>query len=73
MKRAKMTTQSVLWIWNWVDGGYNSCRVATREEAVTYAREMARGTVLALAEATLHRGTEEELAALDRSYAGMFD
>lgn len=60
-----------LWIWYWVGGGYNSCKAESREEALSKARAMTG--VLTVDVQTLHVGTWEELARLDRSYASLCD
>lgn len=61
-----------LWIWNWVGGGYNSCRAATREEALEKAKKQAGDTILVVDEKTLHIGTQAELNRLDAQYASLF-
>lgn len=68
-----MTNIKKLWIFNWVGGGYNSVVAGTKKEAQAEIAKEFSETKLVLAPGTLHIGTQEELAALDRSYAGMFD
>ena len=62
-----------LFIWNWTQGGYNSCLAKTREEAVLKARAKAGDTILTLDEPSLHQGTHAELDKLDSHFAGVFN
>jgi hypothetical protein len=69
VRRPMETQDKHLWIWEWIGGGYNSCRAATREEAIARAHEMCRyAKVLKIDESTLHVGTPDELRHLDRIY-----
>lgn len=61
-----------LYLWNWVGGGYNSCRAASREEALEKAREIAGDTVLKVDESTLRECTMNEIRAEERRW-GPFD
>lgn len=62
-----------LWIWNWVGGGYHSCRAESREGALAIANVMAGDSTLQVDVKTLHVGTTAELDALRAHYAGMCD
>ena len=55
-----------LWIWHWTTGGYNSARNCTRQEAIRQGNAMC--AALTVDESTLHVGTYDELAKLDRMY-----
>lgn len=57
-----------LWIWNWISGGYNSCRAETRTDAIAQSKVIAGKTILVINEDTLHVGTPEELQQLDAAY-----
>ncbi len=59
-----------LWIWYWDNGGYNSAKAASREEAIIKATAMC--TLLPNLD-SLHEGTYQELARLDRQYGTYFD
>jgi hypothetical protein len=52
-----------LWKWNWVGGGYNQCRAATREEALEKGNAMCDGSdgrlKLVVAERTLTKVEDE--------------
>ncbi len=55
-----------LWIWYWTTGGYNSARNCTRSQAIEQGNKMC--AALTVDEKTLHVGTFDELAKLDRAY-----
>ena len=59
-----------LWVWHWISGGYNHCQAETREEALRIGNAMSKN--LKVDEKTLHRGTWNEVHALDRQYASLF-
>lgn len=58
-----------LYIWYWKQGGYNSCKAKNKEEAIEKAKKIAGQTVLEVDENTVHEGTYQELAKLDRLYS----
>ena len=58
-----------LYLWNWVGGGYNSCRARNRDEAIKKAQTMCS---LVPALGTLRECTSEELRAEDRAW-GPYD
>ena len=64
-----------LYLWNWVGGGYNSCRALSREEALEKGNDMTRnggGVHLKVNEATLRECTTGELAAEEKRW-GPYD
>lgn len=58
-----------LFIWYWKTGGYNSCKAKNKAEALEKAKKMAGQTVLEVDEDSIHEGTYNELANLDRRYS----
>lgn len=62
-----------LWVWHWKGFGYNSTTAYIKEEAIIIAKAMAKNTCLELDEESVHEGTYEELAQLDRKYGTLFD
>jgi hypothetical protein len=65
------------WLWKWTEGGYNTCRAKTREEALAKAKEKGKPNEvfkgLTVDEKTLHVATDKEVAETDKRFAGMFD
>ncbi len=79
-----MKPETKLYAWHWEQGGYNSCRAESREEAIAKGnamgapRELSPGrftVVLSVAVPTLKEGTAAEkfIQEQDRIHAGMFD
>ncbi|RJQ26706.1 hypothetical protein C4577_02860 [Candidatus Parcubacteria bacterium] len=62
-----------IWIWNWVEGGYNYCNALSKEEATIKAVELAKLTTLHLDPNTLHEGDYKELDHLDKMYGNFLD
>ena len=62
-----------IWIWNWVNGGYNYCNAFSKEEALQKAKEMTSTNNLKVLEESLHEGTWTELENIEKQYAGMFN
>lgn len=71
--------EKTFWTWNWEGGGYNSCIASSREEALAKAIEKGKPvhggmkSALVPVESTLRSVSAEEMAAIDRSWAGAFD
>ena len=63
-------SQTKLYVWNWVGGGYNSCRAADRADAVAKAREITAN--LEVDESTLRECTVAELDAEEKRW-GPYD
>lgn len=71
------TNSERTWLWKWVEGGYNTCRARSREEALKLAKEKGKPSSvfkgLTVDEKSLHVATDKEVREYDRRYAGMFD
>lgn len=70
-----MTDTNQLYVWNWVGGGYNSCRASSPEEALEKGNDLTRdgpGVHLKVNETTLRACTTEELDAEERRW-GPYD
>jgi hypothetical protein len=66
-----MTNQDTkLYLWNWVGGGYNSCRARNRAEALEKAAEIT--AKLKVDESTLRECTRDELDAEEKRW-GPYD
>jgi len=68
-------TETKLYLWNWIGGGYNSCRAASREEALEKGNAMTAkgpGIHLKVDESTLRECTVDELRAEERRW-GPYD
>lgn len=59
-----------LWIWNWVQGGYNHCMACDRDHALLFGNTMCPG--LQIDSATLHEGTWEEVSKMAKQYESLF-
>lgn len=60
-----------IWLWNWMGGGYNWCRVDTREEALEHARKLG-GETLKIDESTLRQVAYSEVDKEERQYRSLF-
>ena len=65
--RAVQLPRRRLWIWNWIGGGYNSCKARDRAEALEKAGEIS--ATLKVNPSTLRECTQDELDAEDRAWA----
>jgi len=65
------------WLFHWVEGGYNTVRAKTREEALKLAKKKGEPAGvfkgLTVNEKTLHVATDKEVREVDKRFAGMFD
>lgn len=63
--------QGKFWMWEWNDGGWNSCRAGSREEALAKGMEIAKWKAgRAVDEATLRESSAEEV---DARFLAKFD
>jgi len=59
-----------LFLWNWVGGGYNSCRAKDRSEALKIGNAMTK--VLTINESTLREATFDDVQAEEKRW-GPYD
>jgi len=65
-----MGPKTKLYLWNWVGGGYNSCRARDRSHALKLGNAMAKN--LTVSEPTLRECTVDELNAEEKRW-GPYD
>jgi hypothetical protein len=68
---APSRTRAKTWMFYWMNGGYNTVQAGSRAEAERLAQTMSGVLVPDLS--SLHIATDDEVARVDRMYAGMFD
>jgi len=64
----------VIWMWNWVSGGYNTCRAPSRWVALEKAKALGQGWKSGgVNEASLRIVSQDEVNKTDASWAPFFD
>lgn len=66
----KTKTKGKLFLWNWVGGGYNSCRAKDCNEALKKGNAMT--TILTVDAGTLREATFDDVQAEDKRW-GPYD